>query len=618
MPVARACELCVAHQRSGWKDRKSNDQAATTWGNEMTCSRAAAAASLSHRPAPRSRRPACLPRPALAGSRLHQAKAELVPFLNAERASERAERGHPSPTPPRPAPRPARQADVLFFDLSTRALYESIVDLGTGAESTTMVEGHHAPHSREEIIAARAALLKDPVYLSTISRLNLPPVDVVAAPWPVGADNRDPQPRRIAFILYARNPATNHPDSNEYAFPLAPVMFWDIWEAKVERVEWCYTGDEGDGLTHTYTAEEGGRKALDGFVASEYLPELNGIPPRPDLKPLHITQPEGVSFQTDGNKVEWQKWRFRLGFNAREGPVIHDVTYDGRRVFYRLSLSEMHVPYGDPRPPLHLKQVFDFGDVGLGRAANSLENGCDCLGAMKYFSWSDVNSNGEAVENKNVVCCHEVDNGILWKHTNTPTGRATVTRQRLLVLQTIITVGNYDYIFVSPLGVWAVWAHTRRGSSTRRAGSISRPAPRGSCRRPRSMSARRRRMARSWRQVCSARRTSTSSPSASVSRGWAARVATPRTHKAPALASFTRGQISSRRPRSARPAPQSSLRGSAASLADTRPLHRRRHQHHHHRRRGARLPRPVQPSRHRLPGALTPHLRLLLGRRGPR
>ena len=48
---------------------------------------------------------------------------------------------------------------------------------------------------------------------------------------------------------------------------------------------------------------------------------------------------------------------------------------------------------------------------------------------------------------KNIICCHEQDNGILWKHTNTPTGRAAITRQRILVLQTIITVGNYDYIF---------------------------------------------------------------------------------------------------------------------------------------------------------------------------
>jgi primary-amine oxidase len=66
----------------------------------------------------------------------------------------------------------------------------------------------------------------------------------------------------------------------------------------------------------------------------------------------------------------------------REGPTLHDVCYDGRPVFYRLSLSEMHVPYADPRHPLHLKQVFDFGDIGLGRSANR----CDCLGNMKVSS----------------------------------------------------------------------------------------------------------------------------------------------------------------------------------------------------------------------------------------
>jgi primary-amine oxidase len=65
----------------------------------------------------------------------------------------------------------------------------------------------------------------------------------------------------------------------------------------------------------------------------------------------------------------------------------------------------------------------------------------------QYFDGAEVNPSGEGRVVKNVICCHEQDNGILWKHTNTPTGRAAVTRQRLLVLQTIITVGNYDYIF---------------------------------------------------------------------------------------------------------------------------------------------------------------------------
>jgi primary-amine oxidase len=43
---------------------------------------------------------------------------------------------------------------------------------------------------------------------------------------------------------------------------------------------------------------------------------------------------------------------------------------------------------------------------------------------------------------------HEIDDGIGWKHTNTRTGAVSIVRSRVLVLQTIITVGNYEYIFM--------------------------------------------------------------------------------------------------------------------------------------------------------------------------
>jgi primary-amine oxidase len=46
-----------------------------------------------------------------------------------------------------------------------------------------------------------------------------------------------------------------------------------------------------------------------------------------------------------------------------------------------------------------------------------------------------------------VICLHEQDNGIGWKHTNWRTGRAVVTRHRELVVQFIITLANYEYIF---------------------------------------------------------------------------------------------------------------------------------------------------------------------------
>ncbi|KAK2043952.1 copper amine oxidase [Colletotrichum somersetense] len=138
----------------------------------------------------------------------------------------------------------------------------------------------------------------------------------------------------------------------------------------------------------------------------------------------------------------------RVGLNYREGMTLHDVRFGGRSLFYRLSLAEMFVPYGDPRFSYPRKAAFDLGNDGAGINANNLKLGCDCLGHIKYFDGWLSTSAGEPLKMPNVICCHEIDDGILWKHTNFRTGNAVVTRSRVLVLQTIITVSNYDYIFL--------------------------------------------------------------------------------------------------------------------------------------------------------------------------
>lgn len=214
------------------------------------------------------------------------------------------------------------------------------------------------------------------------------------------------------------------------------------------RIDRVATGGKSDGLngqTHS-------KRILDHCTNAEYVPELlpNGV--RKDVKPLNVSQPEGPSFVvTDDSLVEWQKWRFRVSFNPREGAVLHDIHYDGRSVLYRLAISEMTVPYADARAPFHRKQAFDFGDGGAGDQANNLSLGCDCLGVIKYFDAVTVDTQGFAKEHPNVVCLHEQDNGIGWKHTNWRTGRAVVTRNRELVVQFIITLANYEYVFAYKL-----------------------------------------------------------------------------------------------------------------------------------------------------------------------
>ena len=52
--------------------------------------------------------------------------------------------------------------------------------------------------------------------------------------------------------------------------------------------------------------------------AFDFLPDLmaqteEGYTPRSDIKPLHVIQPEGVSFTVNGHELEWQKWKMHIG-----------------------------------------------------------------------------------------------------------------------------------------------------------------------------------------------------------------------------------------------------------------------------------------------------------------
>lgn len=238
-----------------------------------------------------------------------------------------------------------------------------------------------------------------------------------------------------------------HPDANYYAYPLdlCAEVSEDLEVTNVYRLP-----SSAHEQVH-YQSRPFDRRKIHSTEMSEYHPDLRSKP-RTSTKPYHVSQAEGPSFQVRGHQVTWEKWTFRVGFNYREGLTLHDIQYDGRSLFYRLSLVEMFVPYGDPRAPYPRKAAFDLGNDGAGINANNLQLGCDCLGTIKYFDGWHNTSTGLPLKLPNVVCLHEQDDGILWKHTNFRTGHAVVTRSRILVLQTIITVSNYEYIFAFHFG----------------------------------------------------------------------------------------------------------------------------------------------------------------------
>ncbi|WP_314145962.1 primary-amine oxidase [uncultured Leifsonia sp.] len=173
-------------------------------------------------------------------------------------------------------------------------------------------------------------------------------------------------------------------------------------------------------------------------------------PARTSLKPIEITMPEGPSFSVDGNSVQWENWKLHVGFNAREGLVLSTVSWrDGdedRSVLTRASIPEMVVPYGDVDETRYWVSYFDAGEYLLGRNANSLLLGCDCLGVIHYFDAFVNDDLGNPVKLDRVVCMHEEDYGIQWKHTDLE-GHPDTRRSRRLVISYFATVGNYDYGF---------------------------------------------------------------------------------------------------------------------------------------------------------------------------
>ncbi len=137
---------------------------------------------------------------------------------------------------------------------------------------------------------------------------------------------------------------------------------------------------------------------------------------RADLRPLTIHQDAGPSYELDGWVLRWQRWQLRMEVHPLEGLVLRDVTYDDpatgrtRSVAWRMSVSEMVVPYGDPSPMHRWRHVFDAGEVGLGKNATPLTLGCDCLGHIDYLDADFLAEDGSVVTIPHAVCIHEEDN----------------------------------------------------------------------------------------------------------------------------------------------------------------------------------------------------------------
>ncbi len=325
-----------------------------------------------------------------------------------------------------------RRVRVVIVPGPSAEVVEAIVDVGRRALlSWREVPGMRPALLYGESFDAIVALNEHPKWKAALARRGITDESRVQIdPWPAGNFGLALEDgRRISRCLaYYRETDTD----NGYARPIEGLIgFVDLGRGEVLEV-----ADHG---VVALPPERGG-----------YLRDDVG-PMRDDLKPIEITQPDGPSFTVEGNLVRWQRWSVRVSMDPYEGLVLHTIGYeDGGRVrpiLHRASVSEMVVPYGHTSPMHNWKNAFDAGEWGLGRMANSLTLGCDCLGEIRYFDVTFGDERGEPYTIENAICMHEEDYSILWKHVDLRSGTTEVRRQRRLVISSIATVGNYEYGF---------------------------------------------------------------------------------------------------------------------------------------------------------------------------
>ena len=325
-----------------------------------------------------------------------------------------------------------RTAFAVVWNRADNQTWEAVVDLtGDRVVSWTEVPGVTPNFTVDEYHEVDEAMRAHPDVVAALAERGITDLSLVLIEvWTYGKalmpdKYRD---RRLGWcdIWYRETP-----DGNPYAHPVSGLkVVVDMNTLELLELE----------NDHDHGQPE---------VDAEYAPGPWTGALRTDLKPLNVTQPEGVSFTVDGTELKWQNWTMRLGFNHREGPVIYQVTYDDhgtvRDIAYRMSFTEMVVPYRDTSFDHYRRTAFDIGEWGLGFMTTSLELGCDCLGEIVYLDAVLHDTRGEPFTIKNAICLHEEDNAVLWKHVDHTTG-AEVRRMRRMVVSCHATVANYEYL----------------------------------------------------------------------------------------------------------------------------------------------------------------------------
>ncbi len=324
-----------------------------------------------------------------------------------------------------------RTARVVTYSARDDALFETLVDVDSQlVRSTRRVVGQQPLLGMADSRAADAIVSRDARWRAALARRGITDMNsVVAGAWSAGyfGDSTE-SGRLVRMVPYLREGRNDRP------------FFRPI-----------------EGITATVNLTTGMVIAFAdaGVVAVSPVRNVQVDNNAPAIVRDEVRS-AGISVR--GGSVQWRNWRLHVAPHAREGVVLHSVSFlDGaqeRSLLYRASVSEMVVPYGDPDQGWFVRNALDAGELGLGQFVVPLRAGVDVPDGAMFMSATIADEAGVPVEHPRAIALYERDAGLSWRYMD------VARRARELVVEWISTVGNYEYAFA--------WIFHEDGSITQR------------------------------------------------------------------------------------------------------------------------------------------------------
>ncbi len=165
-----------------------------------------------------------------------------------------------------------------------------------------------------------------------------------------------------------------------------------------------------------------------------------------------VHQSSDSSIIANGFQVKWQNWKLQWSLDPVHGLQLYHIRYvaDGeeRLLIYKISLSEVFVPYGSTGETWRFRSAFDASEYGIGKHVAPLMLGRDVPTNAQLFSCSLVDeSTGNVEEIEGCVGMYERDVLPVYTHYDKANNYHEGVTGTEMVITFMSTIGNYDYMF---------------------------------------------------------------------------------------------------------------------------------------------------------------------------